>query len=75
MGAAGLAMKYVCPVHREVILYEDPPHTIADRILGIFLGIFAGTLVIIDKPRECPVDGHLYYRRECKQVPDETTRR
>jgi hypothetical protein len=76
MGAPGHTMKYVCPIHTDTVLYQDPPpETIVGRILGniaeVLEPVLRGAMVLfptIVKPKECPVDGKLYYKWECKKV-------
>lgn len=69
-------MKYVCRLHPDIVLYEDPPpETVVGRILGniaeVLEPVLRGAMVLfptIVKPKECPVDGKLYYKWECKKV-------
>jgi hypothetical protein len=75
-GAVGHTMKYVCRLHPDVVLFEepDPPkETIVERILGNISDLAFGRSILFDaspdKPRQCREDGHWYYKDQCKQVP------
>jgi hypothetical protein len=74
-------VRYACPQHPEVVLFEEEPTTAvnstAKRTLILqaasffwafgFFGLAAMALPG-DKPRQCPADGKWYYRHECKQL-------
>ena len=62
-------MRYVCPVHPDVVLYADAPKKPAGIFSGFlsFLGVFS---VVLPEhmPEECPKCGISYYRHQCMKV-------
>jgi len=49
----GITIKYVCPVHKNVVLFTEE----------------LGTLhwVVMERPQTCPICKKPYYKSECEQ--------
>jgi hypothetical protein len=74
-------MRYVCPEHPDVVLFEnggDRVRNVARRALldpwielfDIAFGPMGHAYIPSrDRPKQCPKDGKWYYKHECEAKP------
>jgi hypothetical protein len=62
----GMIIKFYCPVHKEIKLFEEQS-TSAKKASSAF------RLTIVESPQVCIKCGKAYYKWECKEQPKQDT--